>query len=410
MKRIIILMIIMINITIYSQFQNYIYIGTDIKYENRIKNDYKPSHGWYENQWINDSILRDYSVYNAKLISIGFKSQYDKKFYAQFIADLRLSETAYYNYKNYNIYNLKDITYISLDFPTNSYLNYKDKNYEITLGRTKIKSGNLIYPITLSNNAPYYDNLNIKIKLNKINYQMTFISSFPFLSKQEYEYKFSKGNFSAYRNDIFQKIYHEDQNFEYALQTLNHIAGRLPSPLDIIKSETGLLSTYIKYKTFINMYAEYIINYSNLKSSFAFGMNKTFDILNLQITPTIEYYNISKNIYHDEDPYKQLYYRGFSLSNTPPARLMFNYPFGFKYGEDSNMIAMNLNIENKNLKINIQYDNGKNKEGKINNLNLNTYIKLKYGDIKLSYINLNLNEKHQNIISIHYIFDLDIQL
>ncbi|BBE30705.1 hypothetical protein OSSY52_08460 [Tepiditoga spiralis] len=380
------------------------------KYENRIKNDFFMPKVRYENSSIKENLFRDIIIKNGDVFSFAFISSFKDTFFARFAPDLIMADTSYFLYPNMNFYNIDDFTKISVDFPRFSYLSLKEDSFEFILGRTQLSSGPLDYDLLLSNNAPYYDNMSLKVFFqNNIYYRFSMLSSVPFMSKEEYTYLFNHNIKEGYRNDFFNSLHLKNNNFEFSLNSLNHIGGKLPQLTDIFfKSNTGLFSINGKLSGYLNLYGEYAINYENYNSSFGIGIDKVFDFNSFKIRPYIEYYSVNKGIYKST-PYKSLFYRSIALSNKPGSRILFDYPFGFKYGENSNITTINLILGAKKGYFKIKYDFGNVEEKQLTSFDFLIKINLFYGNLEIGYTNLNF----ENIFSsfnINYTIKLDVGL
>src|SRR5690606_37835642 len=159
------------------EFHNYIHTSFDLKYENRILDSYILEGGWYKPSEVTDTLFRDFVIENGNLFNFGFKTYYGNDFFAQFIADFRLGDTTYFKYGNYNIFNLPRIDFVSLDFPTFSYLSYKKGSFDFLIGRIPLSYGPMKYNLVLSDNSPYYDAMNISYNLSdKLSYDFAILS------------------------------------------------------------------------------------------------------------------------------------------------------------------------------------------------------------------------------------------
>ncbi|MDY6894054.1 MAG: hypothetical protein SVO01_01355, partial [Thermotogota bacterium] len=166
-----------------ESFENYIHFSMDLKYEDRIIDNFDLSGGWYRSTEINEVLFRDFVLENGDLFTFGIKNYYRDYFYAQFIADFRLGDTSYFTYENYNLFNLPSLVYISLDFPTYSYLSYNKEDLSFLLGRVPLSYGPMKYNLVLSDNSPYYDTLAISYSFNdKLDYDFSVLSMVPMLS------------------------------------------------------------------------------------------------------------------------------------------------------------------------------------------------------------------------------------
>jgi hypothetical protein len=381
-----------------------------LKYENRISTDFKFPSSWYVSSTIYQNLHREITLENNDLINFYFKSSYEDKFYAQFTGDFQIADTSYYEYENYSVHNIPQFTYMSLDFPKISYLSLREDDFSFVLGRNKVSIGPLKYDLLLSEAAPYYDNFTFKYDFdNQINYRFSWLSSIPFMSEEEYsEYFENQETLSGYRNDFVNTLSFNYGNNHFGISNLNHVTENLPNPFEIILfSDRGLFSFYYLNESYFDVYFEGVANYSNFSKGFGIGISKTLNFKNINIKPTIEYYYTQKELYSAEYVYDELFYRSFLLSNTPGARLMFDYPFGLKYGDNSNITSISMVLFDSygNGYVDINYDFGIYDENQINYFSIKSIYDLKFTKIKLTYNDINNNTK---IFNLHLIFDLKI--
>jgi hypothetical protein len=86
---------------------------------------------------------------------------------------------------------------------------------------------------------------------------------------------------------------------------------------------------------------------------------------------------------------------------------MFDYPFGLKYGDNSNITSISMVLFDSygNGYVDINYDFGIYDENQINYFSIKSIYDLKFTKIKLTYNDINNNTK---IFNLHLIFDLKI--
>ena len=154
-----------------KEYRNYIHTSIDLKYENRIIGSYTLEGGWYRPSNLTDILFRDFVLKNGNLFNFGFKTYYGNNFFAQFIADFRLGDTTYFKYGNYNIFNLPRIDFVSLDFPTFSYLSYKKGSFDFLIGRIPLSYGPMKYNLVLSKKTTKKNAMNIYYNItDKLSY------------------------------------------------------------------------------------------------------------------------------------------------------------------------------------------------------------------------------------------------
>ncbi|PNR95399.1 hypothetical protein [Petrotoga sp. 9PWA.NaAc.5.4] len=401
---------------ILEDFQNYMHFSLDFKFENRIKDDFILTRGWYRNTTINEVLFRDFVLENGELFKFGFKNYYGETFYAQFIVDFRLGDTTYFSYGNYNFFSLPEITYIGLDFPTLSYLSYKKDDYSFLIGRMPLSYGTMKYNLVLSDNSAYYDTFNLSYNFShNINYDFAMLSMVPMLSQSEYDKQRAiDEDFVSLRNAFYNGLnYNYNEKIFVGISSLNQVAGKLPNPINVfLKSDVGIFGSYIKVIPFynINLDAQYAINYETLSNAYAFGISKTFDLDFSKFKLGFERYTVSDNFFSNEEPYKNLYYRTIALSNTPGARIFFDYPFGFKYGENAHINSFDLTFAVKNGYLKYVWDNGTNSYGDLNSNELTVLFDTKIGDFKMSWHSLKNGEDIFETFNLAYIIEVDFKL
>ncbi len=396
-----------------KEYRNYIHTSIDLKYENRIIGSYTLEGGRYKPSDVTDTLFRDFVIENGNLFNFGFKTYYGNNFFAQFIADFRLGDTTYFKYGNYNIFNIPRIDYISLDFPTFSYLSYKKDKMDFLIGRIPLSYGPMKYNLVLSDNSPYYDTMNISYSFSdNLSYDFAILSMVPQLSKDEQEKMEEK--YIASRNAFYNGInYKFNENLFFGLSSLNQVAGKLPNPINIfVKSDVGIYGGYLKLIPFydINFNGEYAINYNTLKSSYGLGVSKTFRTKSSRFKVGYERYWIEDNFFSNEKPYQNLYYRTIALSNEPGARIFFDYPFGFKYGENSKIGSLELILAFEKASISYIWDNGTNSFGKLNNHNISFLWNTKIGKIGIDWMHLKNAENEFETFNLKYLFEVNIRL
>ena len=396
-----------------NEFHNYIHTSFDLKYENRILDSYILEGGWYKPSEVTDTLFRDFVIENGNLFNFGFKTYYGNDFFAQFIADFRLGDTTYFKYGNYNIFNLPRIDFVSLDFPTFSYLSYKKGSFDFLIGRIPLSYGPMKYNLVLSDNSPYYDAMNISYNLSdKLSYDFAILSMVPQLSKNEQEKM--EEQFVNFRNAFYNGInYKFSENLFFGLSSLNQVAGRLPNPINVfIKSDVGIYGGYLKIIPFygINFDGECAINYNTLTSSYGIGISKIFDGKSSKFKVGYERYWIEDNFFSSENPYHNLYYRTIALSNEPGARIFFDYPFGFKYGENSKIGSLELILVFDTAYISYIWDYGTNSLGRLNNHNISFLWNTKIGKFGIDWMQLKNAENEFETFNLKYLFEVNIRL
>jgi hypothetical protein len=396
-----------------ESFENYIHFSMDLKYEDRIIDNFDLSGGWYRSTEINEVLFRDFVLENGDLFTFGIKNYYRDYFYAQFIADFRLGDTSYFTYENYNLFNLPSLVYISLDFPTYSYLSYNKEDLSFLVGRVPLSYGPMKYNLVLSDNSPYYDTLAISYSFNdKLDYDFSVLSMVPLLSKEEYAAM--DDEFIAFRNAFYNGLnYNPNEKLYLGISSLNQVAGELPNPVNMfIISDVGVYGGYMKIIPFwdINIDNEYAFNYDTNSSGYGLGLSKTFDFEGAKFRIGVERYKIQDNFFSSVYPYDNLYYRTIALSSEPGARIFFDYPFGFKYGEDSKINSVDLTLAFEKGYFNYIWDYGTNSKGIIDSNVFSFLFNTKMGDFEMKWKSLKNGEEKFETFLISYLFEVNFLL
>ncbi|PNR96901.1 hypothetical protein [Petrotoga olearia] len=394
-------------------FENYIHFSMDLKYESRIMDDFNLPGGWYRSTEINEVLFRDFALENGDLFTFGIKNYYSDYFYAQFIADFRVADTSYFTYENYSLFNLPSLINISLDFPTYSYLSYNKEDLSFLVGRVPLSYGPMKYNLVVSDNSPYYDTLTISYSFNdKLDYDFSVLSMVPLLSKEEYAAMDEE--FIAFRNAFYNGLnYTPNEKLFLGISSLNQVVGDLPNPVNMfIKSDAGVYGGYIKIIPFwgINLDTEYAFNYATLSTGYGLGISKTFDFEGAKFKIGVERYEIQDNFFSSEYPYDNLYYRTIALSNEPGARIFFDYPFGFKYGEDSRINSVDLTLAFEKGYFSYIWDHGTNSKGMINSNIFRFLFDTKLGDFEVKWKTLKNGEEEFETFLISYGFEVNFLL
>lgn len=375
----------------------------------KVAGNYELASGWYLPGTPTDSIFRRNYLELPGIFSLGFSTSYSNNFYASFNVDIPVGDTSFFRYGYENIFEMKDMTHIGLDFPKNSYLSYSTDTIDFSFGRNTISYGPLKYNLLLSDSAPYYDNLSMRVKSGNLNYSFSALSSIPMLSKQEYDQQFSFGNFYAYRNTFVNRLDLSFKNFDFSVSMLNHTGGRLADIRDMfLFSDNGLFSADSRYRGFFEIYTAYCFNYSNFKNSFAAGISKTIDAGDVLIRACGELYHVQDGIYDHEVPLKKLYYRTISVSNNPGSRNFPDTPFGFFYGENSNIFSAEAVIAWEDGYIEVVKDFGNNSYGKVEHFLARINAKMPFADLNILLYDTKNADKDYFGFSFFYILELGV--
>ncbi|MDY6896038.1 MAG: hypothetical protein SVO01_11570, partial [Thermotogota bacterium] len=103
-------------------------------------------------------------------------------------------------------------------------------------------------------------------------------------------------------------------------------------------------------------------------------------------------------------------YRTIALSSDPGARIFFDYPFGFKYGEDSKINSVDLTLAFEKGYFNYIWDHGTNSKGKIDSNIFRFLFDTKIGDFELKWKSLKNGEEEFETFLISYGFEVNFLL
>jgi len=387
---------------------NFLQITLPLKYSDRISINYSLTEGdkWYGSRGVSDILFRQFWERNSDIIDISFVSNFRNNVYFKFSGNFTVSDTAYIESGNKSILNFDPGKDLGLDFPKESYLSINEDKWWMILGRNKNSRGPMKYDTLFSDNALYYDNISGGIKSEKSFISYFMLSSEPFLTNTEYlTYFNNKINFEAWRNDFILNYEYRNGNYMLGLNRLDHVGGRFPDLMDVFTLNSSMSSVYAELSGFLKLYGE--ISHRKKKNLFSFsgGFKKDFNIFNDFYGEIYgEIYRIPDGMYSGVFPYDNLYYREFSLSNSPGARIMFDYPFGFIYGENSSVNSLGATFFSNKSYINFLYDSGTNKFGKINNLKIYASADLKYFNFILDYQSLAVGDKQMTELNLSAVF------
>jgi predicted Zn-dependent protease len=390
--------------------KNYFYIKLPIKHENILSNNYDITRGWYSNTQIYDTYFREILLENAEIFTLGFKGYYYNDFYYQFFLDVYTGETSYFiDGKIVHFYELAEtFEKFSMDMPKYSYFLLKRDSFELSVGRTPLSLGPMYYDLTLSKHIPYYDNINLNLNFDSLNWKTALLSMVPFLDENEYAIAFEDPDFVAMRNAVYHGFVYNYEKINFGASLLNYIGGKKLGLHNLFFAETGSIGSFVNYNSFLDINFENAFNYNNKKHSLAVGISKDLDFNKIKLLSSIEYYYVEKDYFEHEIPYKSLYYRTFVLSNSPGMRKHYDYPLGFFYGDDASVFHFNNVIAFEKGYVRLINDFGKNKFGDLKKTQIKALYNFLIGDFSLSYIDIKSGDKDFSSFKISYDIILEL--
>ena len=295
---------------------------------------------------------------------------------------LRRSLTAFFTWPNTTANFIPSHPYISMDmnFPRNTYLCFNFKDNFLMVGRTKLKWGYWDYPVSISDYAPYFDNITYIFKSgNWFSYTYHLIWLDPILTLDEYKLQESirpvnSDPLSPYydRSKVLvahRLDFHLISNFLFSIGELNMIGGKYPdlftiSPANVwhnnyTESFTNSIGTLqISWTPIkgLNFYFDFALDdfavplteAEDVKPT-AYGVSagiiKTFSTSWAKFMLTLNYSETTKWMYNTFLPYLKYDSRIRFVSNFPiPARTIVSFPIGFRYGSDSSVVSLKINF------------------------------------------------------------------
>ncbi|MBO8160959.1 MAG: hypothetical protein H0Z24_04930 [Thermosipho sp. (in: Bacteria)] len=281
-----------------------------------------------------------------------------------------------------------DINTLSFDmnFPELFYVYYANQNLFLSIGRFPIKWGAAKYPITISDTT-FQDNITFSTKIDNFRYTYHIISSYSLLSPEE---QYIQSNYSdrhnpglyfdaPYKTIIAHRFDFEFNKLRIGIGDLNVVGGKFPDLIDLnplmffhntygegYSNVMASVDFTYKFNSNITFYGEFSMDDfevptteagSNYKPT-SYGYNLGGKYKNDNFDFYIEYDHTSEWMYITNYlPYLRINVRHFYLDNlTSPKRSLMDFPLGFIYGPDATMVSVGINFNQKELKINFEYN------------------------------------------------------
>ncbi len=274
--------------------------------------------------------------------------------------------------------------YFSFDtrFPYISYLAFRFDNQSLFIGRGKIRWGYWNHPVAISGVFPYLDNITYSLEKEKFRYTVTLASINPVLSEKEEKIQLSTRPVNAdplspYFEKVKSLIAHRvdlsiSDSMSLYIGELTIVGGKALDlfsidPMSILHNnfnegytnsmlDTGFEWTFAKG---LNFYLEFALDDlaipltepEDVKPT-AFGLTtgliKTMKIFNLPGYIEFSYVKTTRWMYNTFLPYLKFNARYVFLSNFPVgSRAIVDYPLGFEYGPDAQMLSMYTHLSGR---------------------------------------------------------------
>jgi len=282
-----------------------------------------------------------------------------------------------------------DLSKLSIDinFPDIGYIYYANENAYLAIGRFPLKWGDAKYPVHISPTT-YQDNATLALRFPAMTYTFHAITSYPLLANEEYEIQKSYSDqhtsgryfyepskwIIAHRIDYYNAF--GDVNLRLGLGELNIVGGKHLDLIDLnpvlifhntygegYRNVTGSLDFSLKWKS-VFIYGEYVLDDAPAPTEIGYNYKPgacSYDIggqVNIgEISLWTEYDYVSEWMYVTNYlPYLRINVRHFDLENNPSGRLMFDYPLGFIYGPDAQMLSFGVQGKVYDMKFDLTYN------------------------------------------------------
>ena len=268
---------------------------------------------------------------------------------------------------------------VDLNFPYNAYGVFQLGQQYIVIGRCKLRWGEALYPVALSDTSPYYDNLTYHLNAGDLKYTFHYISINPILTKSEWEEqeKVTGSDTPRLKTLVGHRLdVYISKNFRWGIGELTMIGGRVPdfhliSPFVIyhnnFESNTNTMGVLdFSWTPFsgLNIYGELALDDIIIPPSESFdsptiyaynlGLRIPFKILKGSFLLNLEYIKVTELMYGKHLPYLRFYNRITYLTNFPPSRHIVDYPTGFAYGPDAEMLVFLLSYFDEDTVANLE--------------------------------------------------------
>ncbi|MCD6449603.1 MAG: hypothetical protein J7L34_03750, partial [Thermotogaceae bacterium] len=344
--------------------------------------NYQVPHGWWKVADASTPLYLYEELPHFLTIKLSFQNSFSK---LHVELPLRKSLTAFFTWPDTTMNFLPEYPYISMDmnFPRNSYLYFNFKDNFLMIGRTKLKWGYWDYPVSISDYAPYFDNITYIFKSgNWFSYTYHLIWLDPILTQEEYKIQ---SEVTPVNSDPLSPYYDRSKvmvahrldflvfpNFRFSIGEMNMIGGKNPdlftiSPVNVwhnnytesFTNSIGILQLSWTPVNGLNFYFDFALDDyavpltepSDVKPTahgLSAGIIKTFSTKFANFMLTLNYSETTKWMYNTFLPYLKYDARIRFISNFPvSARTMVSFPIGFKYGSDSSLISFDVRFFNK---------------------------------------------------------------
>ncbi|MEM5948226.1 hypothetical protein WKV44_06695 [Spirochaetia bacterium 38H-sp] len=283
---------------------------------------------------------------------------------------------------------LLDISKYSVDMtiPQLAYIYYQDGPVFFSIGRYPLKWGDARYPVVVSP-VTYQDNLSLVIDNNTVRYSFGIISSFPYLADKEYdiqtkcydEHSTDRIYSEPYKTIALHRLDIKSDSWRLGIGELNVIGGKFPDLIDI-SPVVIFHNTYGEgYSNVLMSLDASIVPISGLKiygelaaddASFpttekgsdykpgAWAYNIGAEYTKKEWGVWLEYDHTDQWMYTTSYlPYLHISVRHFYIDNqTAPKRMLAEYPLGFAYGPDADMISVGGFFNLSDIQLTAEYN------------------------------------------------------
>lgn len=275
---------------------------------------------------------------------------------------------------------------VDMTIPQLAYLYYNDGPLFLSLGRYPLKWGEAKYPVVISPST-YQDNLSLAIDSDTIRYSFGLISSFPYLADKEYaiqtschdEHSTDRIYSEPYKTIAIHRVDIKGKKWRLGLGELNVIGGKFPDLTDIspvvifhntygegysnvLMSLDGSISPVEGLKIYGELAADDASFPTTEKGSdykpgaWAYNIGAEYRTQDWGIW--LEYDHTDEWMYTTSYlPYLHISVRHFYIDNqTIPKRMLVEYPLGFAYGPDADMISLGGFFKIADIKLTAEYN------------------------------------------------------
>ncbi|AEH51670.1 hypothetical protein [Pseudothermotoga thermarum] len=274
--------------------------------------------------------------------------------------------------------------FVALDtnFPYKGYGVYLKDEFFILFGRTKLRWSSSDFPVALSDVSPYFDNFTLSLGEKPVRYVFSVVSINPVLTKEEWERQTSfipvnADPISPYFEKVKTLIAHRldfplKDNLRFGIGELTIVGGKYPdlfvlSPFAIWHNNfnEGYTNTmgsldfsWVLIKGF-EIHGEFALDEFVFEATedeskptaygYNFGARKAFETGFGKFLLSVEYAKTTPLMYNSFLPYLKFYNRVVYLCNYPPSRIIVDYPIGFAFGPDAQILNFSVSFFNDQL-------------------------------------------------------------